>query len=197
MFRKSAFAVGLLVVLWICAFAQPCKAVESEDFGPAIQVAIEQYQAAFEEKEFTQRVALFRKAEIAFASVLGGENLSNESDVHFSADLYTGWGNSALQSGNLGIAVFAFRRALAVDPFHEQARKNLEFVRLKLPAWTQTHRDNSFAVQQIFFWSYWFDQGSIQLISAIFFLVGSLLLAIVIHLKKMVLVYPCAISFFI
>jgi len=46
-----------------------------------------------------------------------------------SPELYYNLGNSYYKSGGLGPAIWAYRRALKLDPGMEQARTNLEYVR--------------------------------------------------------------------
>jgi len=45
-----------------------------------------------------------------------------------SADLYYNMGNAAFRSNNIGHAILYYEKALKLDPFHENARHNLEFV---------------------------------------------------------------------
>lgn len=45
-----------------------------------------------------------------------------------SADLYYNMGNAAFRSNKLGYAVLYYKKALKMDPSHEEAGKNLEYV---------------------------------------------------------------------
>ncbi len=45
-----------------------------------------------------------------------------------SADLYYNMGNAAFRSNNIGYAVLYYEKALKVDPGHEDARNNLEYI---------------------------------------------------------------------
>jgi tetratricopeptide (TPR) repeat protein len=45
-----------------------------------------------------------------------------------SADLYYNMGNAAYRSNNIGHAILYYEKALKLDPSHEDARHNLEFV---------------------------------------------------------------------
>lgn len=45
-----------------------------------------------------------------------------------SADLYYNMGNAAFRSNKLGYAVLYYKKALKIDPSHEEAGKNLEYV---------------------------------------------------------------------
>lgn len=45
-----------------------------------------------------------------------------------SADLYYNMGNAAFRSNNIGHAILYYEKALKLDPFHEDALHNLEFV---------------------------------------------------------------------
>jgi len=48
---------------------------------------------------------------------------------YVSADVYYNLGNSYFKDGRFGLAVWAYRRALRINPDLEQARTNLEFAR--------------------------------------------------------------------
>jgi hypothetical protein len=48
-------------------------------------------------------------------------------------ELLTDWGNAALGAGDVATATIAFRRALAIDGSNERARRNLTWLRGKLP----------------------------------------------------------------
>lgn len=48
---------------------------------------------------------------------------------YVNAELYHNLGNSYFKSGQFGRAIWAYRRALAIDPDLEQTRTNLEFAR--------------------------------------------------------------------
>ncbi len=45
-----------------------------------------------------------------------------------SADLYYNMGNAAFRSNSIGYAILYYEKTLKMDPFHEDARHNLEFV---------------------------------------------------------------------
>ena len=45
-----------------------------------------------------------------------------------SADLYYNMGNASFRSNSIGYAILYFEKALKLDPFHEDALHNLEFV---------------------------------------------------------------------
>jgi len=45
-----------------------------------------------------------------------------------SSDLYYNMGNAAFRSNNIGYAILYYEKALKLDPFHEDAFHNLEFV---------------------------------------------------------------------
>jgi hypothetical protein len=48
-------------------------------------------------------------------------------------ELLVDWGNAALGGGDVATATLAFRRALAIDPGNPRARRNLAYLRGKLP----------------------------------------------------------------
>jgi tetratricopeptide (TPR) repeat protein len=58
-----------------------------------------------------------------------------------SADLYYNMGNAAFRSNSIGYAILYYEKTLKMDPFHEDARHNLEFVsRYRLDTFEQVPR---------------------------------------------------------
>lgn len=64
-----------------------------------------------------------------------------------SADLYYNMGNAAFRSNSIGHAVLYFEKALKMDPSHEDAAHNLEFV--------SRYRADAFEEVPVFFISAW------------------------------------------
>ena len=93
--------------------------------------AVETYTAALGTEARDARLAAFRRAKHLFAAVA-------EQRREAAPALYTNLGNAALLSRDLGGAVLAYRRALAVAPDSAQARQNLEHARSLVPDWVPT-----------------------------------------------------------
>ncbi|MBF0109890.1 MAG: tetratricopeptide repeat protein [Magnetococcales bacterium] len=87
--------------------------------------AIGLYLKAQEERDPSARRDGFRQSARLFRELADG--------MTPHAALHTNLGNAALQGGDLGQAILAFRRALVLDPGHEQARNNLHHARDTLP----------------------------------------------------------------
>ena len=66
-----------------------------------------------------------------------------------TAAIYTDLGNAALGAGDVGAAVLAYRRALALDGADGRARRNLAWVRSRLPA--ELRPPSSSATETLFF----------------------------------------------
>ena len=121
---------ALIAALLLAALA-PAGAPAAEptptDVRSRLERALADYDLAQGEAEHDARIAAFRRAERGFAALIG-EGLA-------TAALYTNLGNAALQAGDPGQAVLAYRRALALDPDAQAARQNLGHLRSRLPDW--------------------------------------------------------------
>lgn len=105
---------------------EPATAQETGAAGQ-LEQARETYQAALAEADRVRRTRLFSQAERNFR-MLAGERPD-------APELLVDWGNAALGAGDRGRAVLAWRRALAADPGHERAAKNLAWLRDRAPVW--------------------------------------------------------------
>lgn len=93
-----------------------------------IAQALDAYRAAQDVSVAAERPAAFARAERLFAAAAA-------SETGASAALWTNVGTAALQAEHVGAAILAYRRALALDPDHRQARQNLAHARTLLPGW--------------------------------------------------------------
>jgi hypothetical protein len=73
-----------------------------------------------------QRQQAFARAQSAFAAAV--------DERPDAPDLLIDWGNAALGAGDLGTATLAYRRALAIEPGASRARRNLDWLRGRVPA---------------------------------------------------------------
>ena len=123
---SCALALGLLL---LAAFGSGAHAQEIAgiDVRSRLARALADYEQAEREADRDARIAGFRRAEQGFAALL--------ADGIESPALQTNLGSAALQAGDLGQAVLAYRRALRLDPAAVTARQNLAHVRSLLPAW--------------------------------------------------------------
>jgi len=73
-----------------------------------------------------------RKAAFARAAVALGDATRATPD---RPELLADWGNAALGAGDVATATLAYRRALAIDGGNVRARRNLGFLRARIPAY--------------------------------------------------------------
>jgi tetratricopeptide (TPR) repeat protein len=130
--------------------------------------AIASYRLALDTSERDSRLEGFRNAERLFSRIAAG-GASNP-------ELYTNLGNAALQAEHLGVAVLAYRRALAIDPDHPRAVQNLEYVRTLLPEWVPKPESGGL-LDSFFFWHKTLARSDRSLCAAIAFAIAALLLA--------------------
>jgi tetratricopeptide (TPR) repeat protein len=133
-----------------------------------LEEAIASYRVALDTSERDSRLEGFRNAERLFSRIAAG-GASNP-------ELYTNLGNAALQAEHLGVAVLAYRRALAIDPDHPRAVQNLEYVRTLLPEWVPKPESGGL-LDSFFFWHKTLASSDRSLGAAIAFAVAALLLA--------------------
>ncbi len=123
---SRALVAGLVCGLALALFGvEPAPA--ASDVRARLERALADYEQAQREAEHDARIAGFRRAEQGFAALIA-EGLATPA-------LYTNLGNAALQAGDPGQAVLAYRRALALDPAAATARQNLAHLRARLPDW--------------------------------------------------------------
>ena len=119
------------------------------------------YGQALEEQDPVRRARLFAEAERA---------LREAAAVRPTPELVTDWGNAALGAGDSGRATLAFRRALALQPNHERAAKNLGWLRDRAPPWLPRPASGG-ALDSLLFWRdllsvsqrYWIAAGAFAL----------------------------------
>ena len=119
------------------------------------------YGQALEEQDPVRRARLFAEAE---------RTLREAAAVRPTPELVTDWGNAALGAGDSGRATLAFRRALALQPNHERAAKNLAWLRDRAPSWLPRPASGG-ALDSLLFWRdllsvsqrYWIAAGAFAL----------------------------------
>lgn len=149
--------------------AEPAPASASaSDPGALIEQARQAYAEALAQTERDARTRGFARAEAMFRRLV-------DSCPDCPA-LATDWGNAALGAQDLGRATLAYRRALALDPGHDQAERNLTWVRERAPAWLPRPSRES-AADSLFFWHYALSVPARHLIAAVSFAAAVLLLA--------------------
>ncbi|MDP6749010.1 MAG: hypothetical protein QGH37_18670 [Candidatus Poribacteria bacterium] len=153
--------VLLMAFVILTASVQPGM---SESLEQKVQQALDIYAQAQESTNKEERMEKFRQAQRLFA-------YASDQGVKTPA-LYTNIGTSALQAENLGDAVLAFRRALALDPDHPQALKNLQQSRTLLPKWLPRPTEEGL-LDSFFSWHKSMAAGERAGFAALFFLLSA------------------------
>lgn len=153
--------VLLMAFVILMAAVQPGM---SESLEQKVQQALDIYAQAQESTNKEERMEKFRQAQRLFA-------YASNQGVKTPA-LYTNIGTSALQAENLGDAVLAFRRALALDPDHPQALKNLQQSRTLLPKWLPRPTEEGL-LDSFFSWHKSMAAGERAGFAALFFLLSA------------------------
>ena len=126
-----------------------------------IERARQAYRQALEEQDPVRRARHFADAE---------RSLREAAALRPAPELLADWGNAALGAGDSGRATLAFRRALAVQPNHERAAKNLAWLRDRAPPWLPRPASGG-ALDSLLFWRdlvsvaqrYWIAAGAFAL----------------------------------
>ena len=92
-----------------------------------LDAARQVYRQALEEPDRVRRIRLFAEAEQRLRPLAAAR--------HDAPELLADWGNAALGAGDAGRAVLGWRRALAAQPNHERAARNLAWQRERAPSW--------------------------------------------------------------
>ncbi len=157
----------LFMLVLICmAWVQPSW---SESQNQVVQEGVEEYQRGLNSKLKDQRLEHFRRAQRLFAQVAVEQGVDN-------ADLYANIGNASLQATDLGHAILAYRRALAVEPGHRRARQNLTHARELLPDWVPRPKSRTL-LNTFFFWHRTFSRSARSFGASLAFAMAAMLLA--------------------
>lgn len=119
----SLAGLAVVVALSSSAFGQTEKTTAER--------AIKAYQAAQDFAAGAPRLEAFRRAQRLFEQLLDEQISRGETP---SASLQVAFANSAYQARRRGPAVLGYARALAIDPDHPQALRNLRELRRELAA---------------------------------------------------------------
>jgi hypothetical protein len=133
-----------------------------------LAAARDAYQRALGTEERGARRAAFAHAERLFRQLV--------ADAPRSPALVIDWGNAALGAQDIGRAILAYRRAIALHPRQERAERNLTWVRQRMPEWLPRPAAHD-AGDSLFFWHYLLSVRERQLIGGIAFALTVILLA--------------------
>ena len=140
-----------------------------------LDLAVESYTQGLNTEHRGPRLEEFRRSQRLFASLA--------EQQPGTAALYTNLGNAALQAEDLGAAVLAYRRALALDSDYPRAVQNLDHVRSLLPLWVP-RPEAADVFDSLFFWHRSVPAATRELLAALCFVAVSLLLAASIRLDQ-------------
>jgi len=160
----------LAILTWM---AWPASAVSTD---PMLTEAMATYDEAMETNNTALRLERFRRASRLFGQVTRNRGIQN-------AALWVSGGNASLQGNELGDAVLAYRRALTLEPAHEQAHKNLEHARAMLPAWVP-RPTTAGLFDSFFFWYQSMGPSGRQLTAALAFACAAGLVAVALRFSR-------------
>ena len=168
--RLAVVVVPLVMVAW------PLCALADDRAERMIAEAIQAYRTAMDSTEEDQRLEGFSRAYRLFSQ-------ATETGQIYNADLQTNLGNAALQAQRLGPAILAYRRALAIEPGHAQAAKNLAHARTLLPNWVPIPERDTL-VDTLLFWTRLLSVPLQTIMASAFFALASALFAVAIRWKR-------------
>ena len=163
-------AVALTVDAGVPTSTESPPRIVSADIGSTGEGAIERgrqaYSRALEEQDPVRRARHFAAAELALREAVAERP---------APELLADWGNAALGAGDSGRATLAFRRALAVQPSHERAGKNLAWLRDRAPPWLPRPAGGG-ALDSLLFWQNLFSVAQRYWVAGFAFALAVLLL---------------------
>lgn len=167
---------GLQLPLIFCLLMSMVQVVGSHAMADeaTIAQAVNEYSAAMDAEQRDQRLLSFARAEQLFRQAIDQQI---ESEGVANTELLVNLGNAALQAEHLGAAIVAYRRALIMQPSHQQARQNLQFVRTLLPDSVRADQSTQL-VDTLFFWKSLISRSQLRLLTAVCFLFTAGLLTI-------------------
>ena len=159
--RGAAAAGPAALVIALVTLASPAVA-RADD---TVRSARADYQSALDAADPQIRQRNFAAAASSFAKAARASR---------SAALYTDWGNAALGAGDVGGAALAYRRALELDRDDGRARKNLTWLRSRMPEGMRPSGGG--ATETLFFFHTTWSRDQRLLVGAVAFALMVLLL---------------------
>ena len=167
--KRLAVGMGVALLPWILG-GLSVWAVDPRD---TLESAVHEYQGALNSTGADIRIERFKRAQRLFAQVIEERRIEN-------ADLYANFGNAALQARDIGKAILAYRRALAVQPGHRRARQNLDHARELLPDWVPRPKGQTL-FDTFFFWQSTLSRSARSLAAALSFALAGILIALAVR----------------
>lgn len=169
----------------------PISVSPGQDPAATATQAVERYTNALDVPDRAEQVKEFEQSQQLFRQVLESHAAEGRQS---SADLWIAFGNSSLQSEQIGWAVLAFRHALLLDPANTQARQNLQFAQSLVSGWNTPEPARNFG-GTLFFWKNQYSLSSQLVLAAVVFLLGGLVLSAGILLLKRWLMWLSLVPF--
>ena len=166
--RAGAAATGLALAAALTLSATSPAEASAQPGPQDLTKARDSYGRALSEPDRTRRMHAFSEAATRY-----GQLAQHYPD---RPELLADWGNAALGAQELGTAALAYRRALRLDPTLDRARRNLSWVRGRMPNWLAKPESKG-AMDSLFFWHYSLTAPERHLIGAAAFFVAVLLCA--------------------
>lgn len=166
--KAATAAVALLAALtWPTVDGMRSVQAAEADSEVTLEAARKAYQDALAITEREARTAAFARSERMFRQLV--------ETAPASPALATDWGNAALGAQDIGRATLAYRRAMALHPRQERARRNLSWVRERMPEWLPTPEAED-ASDSLFFWHHMLTLSERHIIAGVAFAAAVLLL---------------------
>lgn len=142
--KSTTTILAILIALASLSSAQPTL-----DQQQLFQQANENFRAANESENVSQRCELYEKSIIAY------ETLIVQNKIH-NPKLYYNLANAYLLKNDLGPAILNYRKAQALDPSNDNISKNLTYARSRtIDKFTIPTTDK--VLHTLFFWHYDFS----------------------------------------
>ena len=132
-----------------------------------LTAAIAMYREALDATDPNAQAARFADAQRRFRRAI-------DAGVGENADLFANLGNAALGAESIGEAMWAYQRALVLDPSHRRANANVAHIRRHLPSWVPRPQDDG-VLDTFFFWRRTLSTRARTLAGAASFLLCALL----------------------
>ena len=160
-FQKFLSLIILISCMLFGVFSTNTAYAQDNGDEATLEKARHIYSEALNTENRAQRIDKFQKSSILLHEI---------ADKHpESANIQADWGNAALSAYDFGNAALAYRRAIALDPTHSRAQKNMAFIRSTLSETVATPHDNNQALSTLFFLNRSFAPATRLLLAALCF----------------------------
>lgn len=170
--KTAAASILLIGASLLMVGTRPAQAQTLDSATGSSEVTLESARAAYQNAlaitEREARTSAFGTSERMFRQLV--------EDAPHSPALITDWGNAALGAQDIGRATLAYRRAMALHPRQDRARRNLSWVRERMPEWLPKPQTEDLG-SSLFFWHHTLTLSERHLIAGIAFALAIALIA--------------------